>query len=419
MEIVLETQRIPRCSSHDPAGFAVLKDPRGLVIHIPTDIRADNAAKICDTVLDVWQGQGKSAKLVLNLTSVRHIDSAGVGTLMTVARNVKSAGSQFVLCGLEDVPRRMLHRTGLATLFPISNSVDEALSGPTVSGPGAGIVTALEPPRGQRTSRSWGGEDCVRRRSHRGLWVTMILLTAILAADGADGYCAVETYYGRLDLVPAIQGQVAAAGQGIAVAQTTLQGCDTQRGAWAHRLTRVEARLVGILGAARKQAEDITARAEQRMPAALDQRTGAVESRVDSVQAAQQSTDARIAGLQEQLDQLRIRQQPGLHINFMTNCIGNQPPDSAAERTGDGNVELTPVRATVGPERVDFELAVNGDRQLVSGISLDLSHTHGQDRRFSGRIRLILDARTLSIRGQGFNTCSCSPPGLAAGRANG
>lgn len=40
--------------------------------------------------------------------------------------------------------------------------------------------------------------------------------------------------------------------------------------------------------------------------------------------------------------------------------------------------------------------------KLVSGISLDLSHTHGQDQRFSGRIRLMLDARALSIRGQGF-----------------
>lgn len=224
---------------------------------------------------------------------------------MTVARNVKSAGSQFVLCGLEDAPRRMLHRTGLATLFPISNSVDEALSGPTVSGADAGIVTALEPPRGQRTSRSWDGEECVHWRSHRGLWVTMILLTAILGADGAHGYWAVETYHGRLDLAPAIQGQLAATGQRIDADPTTLQGCSTQRDAWEHRLTRVEARLGGSLGAARQQAEDITARVEQRMQAALDQRTGAVESRVDSIQAAQQSAVARIASLQEQLDQMR------------------------------------------------------------------------------------------------------------------
>lgn len=397
----METQRILRRSSDHPAGLAVLEDPRGLVVHILTDIRVDNAAQTCDAVLDVWRDKGKPAKLVLNLTGVSHIDSAGVGTLMTVAQKVKAAGRPLVLCGLEDAPRRMLNRTGLAKLFQISDSVDEALRGPIVSGAGAGIVTALEQPRVLRTRCSWDGEELVQRRPHRGLWLTMILLTAILAAGGAYGYWAVETYRGRLDLLPAMQGQLAAAGQRIDAAETALQGWSTQRDAWVRRLTRVEARLGGTLRAARKEAEDIAARAERRMQAALDRRTGALESRVDGIEAAQQSADARIAGLQEQLDQLKS----GGSQDFtqLHDQLHRQPTaDRGAQRTGQGNPDLTPVRATIGPERVDFELGVNRDRQLVSGISLDVSHTDVPHQRFSGRIRLMPDARTLSIRGQGL-----------------
>jgi len=281
---------------------------------------------------------------------------------MTVAQNVKSAGSLFVLCGLEDGPRRMLNRTGLATRFQISDSVDEALHGPTVSGAGAGIVSAFEQPWGRRTRRSWDDEEFVHRRSHGGLWFAMILLTAIVAAGGAFGYWAVETYRGRLDLVPAMQGQLAAAGQSIDAAETALQGWSTQRDAWEHRLTRVEARLGGTLRAARKQAEDIAGRARQQMQAALDQRTGALEFRVDSIEAAQQSADARIASLQEQLDQLKSGS--GRDSTQLDDQLHRQPiADSGAERTGRGNPDLTPVRAIAGPERVDFELGVNRDRQ--------------------------------------------------------
>lgn len=387
----METQRIPRYSSHHPVGLAVLEDPRGVVVHILTDIRAHNAGEVRDAVLDVWKNQGHRPKLIVDLTDVRQIDSAGVGALMALARDAEAAGSLFVLCGLEDPPRRMLHRTGLDTLFQISDSVDEALAGSSVSGAGAGIAPAVELPQGHRARRTWDDEELVHRHSHRGLWITMILLTAILAAGGAYGYWAVETYRGRLDLVPAIQGQLAAAGQRIDAAETTLRGWSTQRDAWERRLTKVETRLGGTLRAARKQAEDIAGRMRQQMQAELDQRTGALESRVDGIQAAQQSADARIAGLQEQLDQLKSANGQG--AVRLDEQLHRQPAaDSGAEST----------RQSDRPERFDFELGVNRDRQLAPGISLDIRHTDVQHQRFSGRVRLTTDGRTLSIRGQGL-----------------
>lgn len=123
MEVLLDTQRIVQPC--DRAGMAVFHDFGGLVVRILTDIIATNAGEIRDSVVSAWNDKGKPPKVILDLRGVNHIDSTGVGALMDLAQRARTAGIPLILCGLEDAPRRMLKRTGIAELFRISESVDE------------------------------------------------------------------------------------------------------------------------------------------------------------------------------------------------------------------------------------------------------------------------------------------------------
>ena len=71
---------------------------------------------------------GKNYKnILLNLADVRHIDSAGVGELMSCYTSVRNQGGQFKLMNLSKNVNNLLQITKLYTVFDIEDGEAKAI----------------------------------------------------------------------------------------------------------------------------------------------------------------------------------------------------------------------------------------------------------------------------------------------------
>ncbi|MCS7162423.1 MAG: STAS domain-containing protein [Bacteroidia bacterium] len=68
---------------------------------------------------------------ILDLSNVRNMNSSGLGSLITLFSRTRSAGGEFILAALPANIRSLLHITRLDTVFPLRETVEEALAGLT------------------------------------------------------------------------------------------------------------------------------------------------------------------------------------------------------------------------------------------------------------------------------------------------
>ena len=66
-------------------------------------------------------------KLVLNMDSVKLVDSSGLGALVAAYSSAKSAGASMRLCTLGSHFNQLLQMTKLLTVFEVSNTEVEAV----------------------------------------------------------------------------------------------------------------------------------------------------------------------------------------------------------------------------------------------------------------------------------------------------
>jgi anti-sigma B factor antagonist len=66
--------------------------------------------------------------LILDMSGVSYLDSAGVGALVQLFVHRRSAGKRFALAGLTQQGSAVMQVAGLTKLLPIHASVEEALS---------------------------------------------------------------------------------------------------------------------------------------------------------------------------------------------------------------------------------------------------------------------------------------------------
>lgn len=71
-------------------------------------------------------GAGKN-RLVLDLSEVRHIDSAGLGTLVSGYTSAQSFGANIKLANLSKKVSEQLNVTKLVTVFEIYNTLQDAV----------------------------------------------------------------------------------------------------------------------------------------------------------------------------------------------------------------------------------------------------------------------------------------------------
>lgn len=71
----------------------------------------------------------RNARVIVNLTNVKYIDSAGVASLVEGLKLSRELKSSFALFGLQRSPRQVLELTHLVKVFTIFETEPEALAG--------------------------------------------------------------------------------------------------------------------------------------------------------------------------------------------------------------------------------------------------------------------------------------------------
>lgn len=69
----------------------------------------------------------QAAHLIVNMSGVSFLDSAGVGALVQLFVHRRSLGKSFALSGLSKQSQAVMEVAGLTKLLPIHNSVEDAL----------------------------------------------------------------------------------------------------------------------------------------------------------------------------------------------------------------------------------------------------------------------------------------------------
>ncbi|RVT99241.1 anti-sigma factor antagonist [Rhodovarius crocodyli] len=67
--------------------------------------------------------------LVLDLTAVRYVSSAGLRLLLKLAKEAKGKGAKFALAGLQPAVREVFEISGFDKIIPAFATLDEATAG--------------------------------------------------------------------------------------------------------------------------------------------------------------------------------------------------------------------------------------------------------------------------------------------------
>jgi anti-sigma B factor antagonist len=111
-------------------------------VGIKTSTRLVGDVVIVDTIGELRLGEGTNVlrqvvnetveqgykNILLNLRDVRHIDSAGVGELMSCYTSVRNRGGQFKLMNLSKNVHNLLQITKLYTIFEVEDDEPTAVA---------------------------------------------------------------------------------------------------------------------------------------------------------------------------------------------------------------------------------------------------------------------------------------------------
>lgn len=130
----------------DAAGFLPTsgpdQQPGANFVAIKTSTRQIESVVIVDTIGELRLGEGTNVlrrviselldddykSILLNLRDVRHIDSAGVGELMSCYTSVQNRGGQLKLMNLSKNVHNLLQITKLYTIFEVAEDEPSAIA---------------------------------------------------------------------------------------------------------------------------------------------------------------------------------------------------------------------------------------------------------------------------------------------------
>lgn len=104
------------------------------IVDVVGDITLHNTPEVRKVLLDLLK-EKRASRVVMNLTSVKYIDSAGVASLVEGLKVSREMKSGFALFGLSRTAREVLELTRLIKVFEVYNTEEEALQGSGAAAP--------------------------------------------------------------------------------------------------------------------------------------------------------------------------------------------------------------------------------------------------------------------------------------------
>ena len=98
-----------------------------IIVDIIGELRLGEGTDVVRNLVRDMLGQGYK-KILLNLRDVRHIDSAGVGELMSCYTSVRNQGGELKLMNLSKHVHNLLQITKLYTIFDVAEDEGTALA---------------------------------------------------------------------------------------------------------------------------------------------------------------------------------------------------------------------------------------------------------------------------------------------------
>jgi len=95
------------------------------IVEISGSIDSKTAPDLQQNILDIV---ADTNKIILDLTKVSFVSSAGLRVLLMVYRQLKAKDGKVVLVGVSDEIKDVMFMTGFITFFSIEATVDEAIT---------------------------------------------------------------------------------------------------------------------------------------------------------------------------------------------------------------------------------------------------------------------------------------------------
>jgi anti-anti-sigma factor len=101
------------------------KEKGRFIITVTGRMDAVTAPEFETRVLD-WIHAGET-HLIVDLGGLEYISSAGLRSILTIAKNLKTQQGQMVLCALRNTVKEVFEISGFSTIIPVCESVDVAI----------------------------------------------------------------------------------------------------------------------------------------------------------------------------------------------------------------------------------------------------------------------------------------------------
>ena len=124
------------------AGLSILQDAGHLVVRLRGELDAVDAAGAEAALARVTAG---NPRVVADLAALEFIDCCGLGVLIRVQAQARQAGGDMLLAAPGQQVRRILALTGMADVFFVHASVDEAVLAAGWQRPGDTPETRVPP----------------------------------------------------------------------------------------------------------------------------------------------------------------------------------------------------------------------------------------------------------------------------------
>jgi anti-sigma B factor antagonist len=109
-------------------GFSQVKGPKGVVVvQVDGQLIVGNRHELKDLVQAALE-RGER-RLLIDFSRTGYIDSSGLGALVSISKRIREAGGELRLAGLNDDLRSLFELTKLDTLFTITETPEQALTG--------------------------------------------------------------------------------------------------------------------------------------------------------------------------------------------------------------------------------------------------------------------------------------------------
>ncbi len=102
-----------------------LQEKQATILQLSGRLDANTAATTDTTIAAVI---GRSPVVILDLTALDYVSSAGLRVLLKAAKQAQTAKQKLLLAGLQPAVKQVFEISGFSTLFPIFASRGDALA---------------------------------------------------------------------------------------------------------------------------------------------------------------------------------------------------------------------------------------------------------------------------------------------------